>query len=151
MFTATARFLFAIANFTPNVASLPRHQTNCSKRFSTAVFTKQLSTSTTLIYSTPDPPPRSNYKPSVVVRAISAQVCVGQVEKAAKGFLSSFVGLNCLTVFVLRMLPLEWYGSLSNVLQSHNISITKWFVLLLLVGLLPMLLSMMMVLTRRQW
>jgi hypothetical protein len=69
------------------VASLPRDQTNCSKRFSTAVFTKQLSTSTTLIYSTPDPPPLSNYRPSVVVEAISAQVCVGQVEKAAKGFL----------------------------------------------------------------
>jgi hypothetical protein len=91
MFTATARFLFAVANFTPNVASLPRDQTNCSKRFSTAVFTKELSTSTTLIYSTPDSPSLSNYGPPMVVMDISAQVCVGQVEKAAKGFLSELM------------------------------------------------------------
>jgi hypothetical protein len=54
--------------------------------------------------------------------------------------------------FVLRMLPLEWYGSLSNVASKVTTSFRsqKWFVLLFL-ELLPMPSSVLKVLTRRSW
>jgi hypothetical protein len=83
----TPRLIVRVLVCTKMWARLPPHQSTHSRPFPTAIFTKELSTSTTLIYSRPDSSTLSNYGPSMVVKAISAQICVGQVEKAAKGFL----------------------------------------------------------------